>query len=82
VFCAFGAGQAMIVRSLMNDGRPVSALAASSARSNAATSSRYDPSSRRKSTVWVCQPYAAYRTTTSSLNAMSVSSSIEMWLSS
>jgi hypothetical protein len=29
VFCLFGAGQPMIVRSAMNDGRPVSARAAS-----------------------------------------------------
>ena len=39
VFCLFGAGQPMIVRSTMNDGRPVSALAASIAASSASTSS-------------------------------------------
>ena len=39
VFCLFGAGQPMIVRSAMNDGRPVSALAASSAWYSASTSS-------------------------------------------
>ena len=59
VFCAFGAGQAMIVRSRMNDGRPVSAFAASSAASKAATSSTYVPSARRQSTSCTCQPYAS-----------------------
>ena len=39
VFCASGAGQAMIVRSAMNDGWPVFALAAANASARAATSS-------------------------------------------
>ena len=39
VFCLFGAGQPMMVRSAMNDGRSVSALAASSAAYSASTSS-------------------------------------------
>jgi hypothetical protein len=39
VFCLFGAGQPMIVRSEMNDGRSVSAFAASNARHSASTSS-------------------------------------------
>ena len=59
MFCAFGAGQAMIVRSRMNDGRSVSASAALSACSSAATSSTYVPSDRRQSTVCTCQPYAS-----------------------
>ena len=49
VFCLFGAGQAMIVLSWMNDGRPVSAFAAAKAASTAARSS---PSSTR----CTCQP--------------------------
>ena len=39
VFCFVGAGQPMIVRSAMNDGRSVSLRAAVSALSSAATSS-------------------------------------------
>ena len=49
VFCLFGEGQPMIVRSTISDGRPVSAWAAASARSTAARSS---PSS----TCCTCQP--------------------------
>lgn len=56
VFWACGAGQAMIERAAMNDGRPVSALAASSAL--------YRPAGSRSplgswSTRWTCQPYAS-----------------------
>ena len=39
VFCLFGAGQPMMVRSAMNDGRSVSAFAACSAAYSASTSS-------------------------------------------
>jgi hypothetical protein len=39
VFCLFGAGQAMTVRTTMIDGRLVSALAAAKAASTAARSS-------------------------------------------
>jgi len=39
VFCSFGAGQPMIVRSRMIEGRSVSASAASTARCSASTSS-------------------------------------------
>ena len=75
VFCLFGAGQPMIVRSTISDGRPVSAWATASARSTAARSS---PSS----TCCTCQPYASYRVPTSSVNAMAVLSSIEIRLAS
>ncbi len=49
VFCLFGAGQPMIVRTEMIDGRPVSACAAAIAASSATTSSP-------ESTRCVCQP--------------------------
>ena len=78
VFWASGAGQAMIVRSAMNDGLSVTASAARYAASRAATFSSYRPSSSSQLTRWVCQPYASYRCTMSSLNAMIVLSSIEM----
>src|SRR3954453_6839458 len=58
VFCLFGAGQPMIVRSVMNDGRLVSAFAASIAASSASTSSTYWPLCFQ-STVCTCQPYAS-----------------------
>ena len=47
VFCAVGAGQPMIVRSAMNEGRSVSARAAVSAAANAATSTLAVGASRR-----------------------------------
>ena len=65
VFCLLGAGQPMIVRRLMNEGRSLSACAARIASCSAATSSWY-PSSVRQSTCWTCHPYAAYRAATSS----------------
>ena len=81
VFCLVGAGQPMIVRSRMNDGRSVSSVAASSAAYSASTSSWYLLPAV-KSTVCTCQPYASYRIATSSEKATLVSSSIEMRLSS
>ena len=57
--CLFGAGQPMIVCSAMNDGRSVSARAASSAAASASTSSSYEPSSETKLTRCTCQPYAS-----------------------
>ncbi len=56
VFWASGAGQAMIVRMAMKDGREVSALAAASAVASAATS--MSPSVFGL-TRWTCQPYAS-----------------------
>ncbi len=56
VFCAFGAGQAMMVRRAMNDGRSVTALAASKAAASACTFSAYFPPSESQSTRWTCQP--------------------------
>ena len=53
VFCAFGAGQAMIVRIAMMEGRPVSACAACSAAYRAGTS--VSPPSEG-STRCTCQP--------------------------
>ncbi len=79
VFWAFGAGQAMIVRIAMIEGRAVSACAALSAAYSACTSMS-PPSSG--STRCTCQPYASYRFSTSSENAVAVSPSMEMWLSS
>ena len=55
VFCLFGAGQAMIVRSPMNDGRSVSALAASSAASSASRPRRTSVRASQ-STRCTCQP--------------------------
>ncbi len=79
VFCACGAGQAMIVRIAMIDGREVSACAARSAAYSAWTStSPFSAGSIR----CTCQPYASYRFSTSSENAVAVSPSMEMWLSS
>ncbi len=75
VFCRFGAGQAMIERRPMIDGRSRLSRAAASAANS-------DSTSFASSTVWVCQPYASYRASTSSENATAVSPSIEMWLSS
>ena len=72
----------MIVRSAMNDGLSVTSRAAWKAASRAATFSSYRPSSSSQLTRCVCQPYASYRCTMSSLNAMIVLSSIEMWFSS
>lgn len=79
VFWACGAGQAMIERAAMNDGRSVSALAAWSA-ANRPAGSRSPLGSC--STRWTCQPYASYRFRVSSETAVSVSPSMEMWLSS
>jgi hypothetical protein len=59
VFCASGAGHAMIVRSEMKDGRSVTSRALSSALASAATSSSYVPSAESQSTSWTCQPYAS-----------------------
>lgn len=56
VFWACGAGQAMIERAAMKDGRPVSALAAWRA-ANSAFGSRSPFSCC--STRWTCQPYAS-----------------------
>ena len=64
----------MCVRTAMIDGRS-SLFAASMARSIASTSV---PSSTR----WVCQPYAANRPRTSSLNAQAVGPSSWIRLSS
>ena len=55
VFCLFGAGQPMIVRSWMNDGRSVTAWAASQASTRPRCSVTFSP----PSTSWTCQPYAA-----------------------
>ena len=63
----------MIVRSWMNDGLSVTALAASIAARMPAT---FSP----PSTFCTCQPYASYRAATSSDSAMLVSSSIEISL--
>jgi hypothetical protein len=79
VFWAFGAGQAMIVRIAMMEGRSVSALAAVRASYSACTS--MSPPSAG-SIRWTCQPYASYRPSTSSEKAVAVSPSMEMWLSS
>ncbi len=79
VFCAFGAGQAMIERIAMKDGLSVTSFAASIA-SYSACGSR-SPSGFG-ATRCTCQPYASYRLTVSSETAVSVSPSIEMWLSS
>jgi hypothetical protein len=49
VFILFGAGKPITVRSRMNDGRVVSARAASNADMMATTSSP-------PSTTWTCQP--------------------------
>ena len=79
MFRAFGAGQAMIVRIAMIEGRPVSACAAVRAACRAWTSmSPSSPGSIR----CTCQPYASYRFSTSSEKAVAVSPSMEMWLSS
>ncbi|MDH6113334.1 hypothetical protein P3T34_005549 [Kitasatospora sp. MAP12-44] len=56
VFCASGAGQAMIVRIAMMDGREVSALAAVSASAMACTSTS---PLLLGATRWTCQPYAS-----------------------
>ena len=80
VFCAFGAGQAMIERIAMNEGRSVSALRGLRAPRTAPAGSRSPLGSG--STRWTCQPYASYRLRVSSENAVSVSPSMEMWLSS
>ena len=69
----------MIVRIAMIEGRAVSSRAARSAVWSACTS--MSPSAVG-SIRWVCQPYASYRASTSSENAVAVSPSIEMWLSS
>lgn len=79
VFWACGAGQAMIERIAMNDGLSVTAFAASIAAYSASTSR--SPLSLG-ATRWTCQPYASYRFIVSSDTAVSVSPSIEMWLSS
>jgi hypothetical protein len=50
-----GAGQAMMVRSRMIEGRPVSFSAATIALCSASTSSTY-PFGVVNSTYWVCQP--------------------------
>ena len=55
VFCLFGAGQPMIVRTAMNDGLPVTALAASIASYSAWTFSSY-PLSVTQETRCTCQP--------------------------
>ncbi len=81
VFFLFGAGQPMIVRSEISDGRAVSARAASNAAASAATFSSYSPFSVQ-STWWTSHPYASYRARTSSDIAIEVSSSIEISLSS
>ena len=62
VFCLFGAGQPMMVRSAMNDGRPVSALAASDRRVqrlDVLVVVALSASPLRQSTVCTCQPYAS-----------------------
>ena len=82
VFCLVGAGQPMMVRSAMNDGLSVTALAAVDRvveRLRRLRGSRLSP---RQSTCCTCQPYAAKRAGMSSDFAMLVSSSIEIWLSS
>ncbi|CAM3924783.1 hypothetical protein ISCU110981_19900 [Isoptericola cucumis] len=56
VFCLVGDGQPMMVRRAMNDGLPVSALAASRAAASASTSSAYPVPPTVQSTRWVCQP--------------------------
>lgn len=69
----------MIERIAMKEGRPVSAFAASIASYRAAGSR--SPFSLG-ATRCTCQPYASYRLRVSSETAVSVSPSIEMWLSS
>ena len=59
VFWAFGAGQAMIVRSRMKLGLSVTASAALIAAYSAGTSSRYSLPPWVQSTSCTCQPYAA-----------------------
>jgi hypothetical protein len=59
VFCLFGAGQPMIVRSRMKVGLSVTARPASIASYRAWTSSEYPVPSLVQSTWWTSQPYAA-----------------------
>ena len=56
VFWASGAGQAITVRSEMNEGRSVTARALSKAVARACTFSSYVPSSASQSTSCTCQP--------------------------
>jgi len=72
----------MIVVSRMMEGWSVTSCAARIASYREWTSSSYPVKPFVQSTCWVCQPYASYLLSTSSLNAMLVSSSIEMRLSS
>jgi len=65
----------MWVRTMISEGRLVSALAATMARSSAARSL---PSSTR----WTCQPYASNRRAVSSENASAVEPSMVIRLSS
>ena len=66
VFCAFGAGQAMIVRIAMNDGLSVSALRRLERRRTGRAGRGRRPASG--STRCTCQPYASYRLRMSSEN--------------
>ena len=79
LFCLPGDGHPMIVRSTMSDGWSVTALAATIAAFSSWRSSWYAPVFFQ-STTCVCQWYASYLARTSSLNAMLVSPSIEIWL--
>ena len=56
VFCAFGAGHAMIVCSTMKLGRSVTASALRIASYSAGTSSSYFVPPWVQSTCWTCQP--------------------------
>ncbi len=76
VSIAFGAPNAMWLRTITSEGRSVSAWAAAIACSSAATSSE-------SSTCWTCQPCASKRLPLSSVVYESeVVPSIVMWLSS
>ena len=77
--CAFGAGQAITDFIRIKVGFVVSSLAADIAASSAARSTL--PSFAAATSI-TCQPYARYRAETSSVNALCVSPSIEMRLSS
>ena len=62
VFCLFGAGQPMMVRSAMKEGRSVSAFAATSAcvqRLDVLVVVALVGVAARQSTVCTCQPYAS-----------------------
>ena len=77
--CALGAGHAITDFMRIKVGLPVSFFAATIAASSAARSTFPFAAA---ATSMTCQPYARYRADTSSVNALCVSPSIEMRLSS